>query len=95
MSELVEAAFRALGPSASWDKVKAVAATLRESDDEETIALLEGAADSIWGDDDDDAWDELKAIAEEADAGPFTALDLITEYALPGAFPKKSHQPWP
>jgi hypothetical protein len=89
VTDLVQAAFRALGPAARRHEVEVVARALRESDDAEALALfgLESAtpvAEPVF---DQEACSRVQEIAEAAGAGPFVGLDLYTEMANPGWSP--------
>lgn len=75
MNELLERALVALGPAPSHRELELVAETLRASGDEEAIAALEAAADL------GDAFEALVELAEASGVGPFTALDLVTEFS--------------
>lgn len=80
MSELLSRAFAALGPGPTWRELELVASTLRESGDEEAIALLGAGVDG----------DEFKGLTELAAASGssgFVALDLATVFANPGESP--------
>jgi hypothetical protein len=70
VSALLFNAFRALGPAASWREIATVAAALRESGDEETGRLLDYSRNNK------ENWDRCVAMAEEAGAHGFIALDL-------------------
>jgi hypothetical protein len=85
MSELLARALAALGADANFDEVRLVANALRKSNDEEALALLDAASEG-----DRVALDALYAIATEAGAGDFVALDLATEYGSPGSQPRRS-----
>ena len=74
MTDLVRLAFRALGDGPTWRELELVADAIRESGDEQALALVEG-----W-----DTFDALVAVAEEAGAGGLVALDLLTEVSNPG-----------
>jgi hypothetical protein len=80
VSELLSAAFKALGMDADRREITLVANALRASGDAEVQALL-----GIWPDD-REGWDWLVSIASEAGAGGLVALDLATAFQTPGAF---------
>jgi hypothetical protein len=82
VSELVFAAFRALGTGPSKREVALVARALRESGDAKAIAMFEAAAADMRA-----GFDALAQIAEKAGAGPLTALDLLPEVLCPGWSP--------
>jgi hypothetical protein len=74
VSDLVFAAFKALGMGpARWETV-AVASALRASGDWETLAMFEG----------DTAMERLEAVAVKAGSSGLVALDLLTEVGNPG-----------
>jgi hypothetical protein len=79
VSALLFNAFRALGPAAKRREVAQVAAALRVSGDEGVARLLNY-------EDDQEAWDRCVAIADEAGAYGFVALDLALAYHNPRAF---------
>jgi hypothetical protein len=78
VSNLVEAAFEALGSGPTGRELVLVAAALRESGDELVAALFDEQA---YG----PGFDRLGEIAERARAGGFVALDLYVEIVNPGA----------
>lgn len=82
MSDLVFAAFRALGMAATKREIALVAKALRESGDKEALALPE--PDPAF---DREAYASVTEIAERAGAGGFVALDLYTEVIRPGWAP--------
>ena len=88
MSELVHAAFRALGMGATKREVALVAKALRESGDEEALALfgvgMEPQPDAPF---DREAHAAVREIAEHAGAGGVVALELYTEMIRPGWSP--------
>jgi hypothetical protein len=88
VTRLVHAAFQALGPVASRRDAALVARALRASGDEEALALF-GVGPEVEPDApfDDGACDAVTAVAEDAGAGPFVALDLYTEMVRPGWTP--------
>jgi hypothetical protein len=84
VSALLFNAFRALGPGATRSEVAAVAKALRESGDEEALALFQPPGGEYF---DREACDAVAGIAEQAGAGGFVALDLYTEVIRPGWSP--------
>jgi hypothetical protein len=86
MSELVFSAFQALGMGPSKREIALVAKAIRESDDEEALALFrvgsepEPVFDHV-------ACAAVTEIAERAGAGGLVALDLYTEVIRPGWSP--------
>jgi hypothetical protein len=88
VSDLVFAAFAALGMAASKREIAHVAKVLRESGDREALALF-GAGPKP---DPDAAFDHeacaaVAEIAERAGGDAFVALDLYTEVIRPGWSP--------
>ena len=82
MSDLLFAAFKALGMGANHREITLVANALRASGDAEVRELL-----GSWPPNDHrEAWDRLKSIVEEAGAGGLVALDLATAFQNPDAF---------
>ena len=79
MSALLLNAFKALGPGPTRREVAQVASALRESGDEEVGRLLD------WEEHPQD-WDRCCAIADEAGAFGFVALDMALAYYNPAAF---------
>ena len=79
MSELLFNAFRALGPGPSRREVARVAQALRESGDREVGYLLDYAHNPEF-------WARCTAIADEAGAFGFLALDLALAYHNPANF---------
>jgi hypothetical protein len=79
VSALLFNAFRALGPAASRREIALVAAALRKSGDEEVARLLDYATHP-------DAWERCVAMADEAGAYAFVALDLAVAFHNPGYF---------
>jgi hypothetical protein len=79
MTELIEKAFTALGPSPTWSERILVAEALRNSGDEETIEALECAG--ALGED----LDPLADLAIACGSSAFVALDVVTEFNNPGA----------
>jgi hypothetical protein len=79
VSALLFNAFRALGPGPSSREIALVAAALRESGEEEVGRLLDYAKHP-------DAWERCVAIADEAGAYAFVALDLAVAFHNPGYF---------
>jgi hypothetical protein len=78
-SDLLAQAFAALGPGPTQRELELVAEALRDSGDEDAIAILEAPGR-----------DEFRALAELASASgssAFVALDLATAIANPGAPP--------
>jgi hypothetical protein len=61
-----------------------VANALRDCGDVEALRLLDAvkARGAYRGAE----WDAIVVLADEAGAGGFTALDLVSEYACPGMF---------
>jgi hypothetical protein len=78
MTELAVAAFEALGAGPTRRELALVARALRESGDEETVALFAEPFSK-------DGWSRLAELAEQAGASGFVALDLYVEVANPGA----------
>ena len=74
MSDLVLAAFQALGNGATQHELELVATAIRDSGDEQALALFQG-----W-----DTFDALVAVAGEAGVAGLVALDLLTEVSSPG-----------
>ena len=74
MTDLVRLAFRALGDGPTWRELELVADAIRESGDEQALALFAG-----W-----DTFDALVAVAEQAGTGGLVARDLPTEASKPG-----------
>jgi hypothetical protein len=79
MTELVLAAFEALGMGATRRELGLVAKALRDSGDEETLALF--YEPESYG----DGYRRLVDISQQAGAGGFVALDLYVEVVNPGA----------
>ena len=80
MSALVLAALAALGPAATWGEIERVAAALNASGDPEALGVFEAADWTVHGRQGSRAgWARLNALAEQAGAGGFTALDLCCE----------------
>jgi hypothetical protein len=78
VTELVVAAFEALGPGPTRRELALVARVLRESGDEETVALFaEPFSEGVSS--------RLAELAEQAGASGFVALDLYVEVVNPGA----------
>ena len=75
MTELVAAAFRALGAGPTVRELALVAKALHASGDEATLALFDEP--ESYG----DGYRRLCEIAERAGAGSFVALDLYVEVA--------------
>jgi hypothetical protein len=88
MSALLLNAFKALGPAASRREIALVAAALRKSGDEEVGRLLDYANHP-------EAWDRCVAMADEAGAYAFVALDLAVAFHNPGYYARylKHEQP--
>jgi hypothetical protein len=85
MSELVFAAFEALGMAATTQDVARVANALRETGDADVFALFgEPDPDAPF---DDEACAAVAEIAVQAGAGGLVALDLYTEFICPGWSP--------
>lgn len=88
MSELLLAAFKALGPAPSRRELALVAKAIRESGDEEALALFgagrEPEPDPAF---DHDACDRVTEVAEQAGAGFHVGLDLYTAVVNPGWTP--------
>jgi hypothetical protein len=78
MSALLYNAFRALGPGPTRREVAQVA--LRESGDVEVGRLLEGRCNGTH------EWERCVAIADDAGAYGFVALDLALAFHNPAAF---------
>ena len=77
MSALLLNAFRALGPAATRREIALVARALRESGDEDVGPLLD------YGN--PEGWDRCCAIADDAGAYGFVALDLAVAFYNPTA----------
>jgi hypothetical protein len=84
VSGLLLSAFRALGPGATRREIATVAKALRESGDEETLALFRPPGGDYF---DHKACDAVIEIAEQAGAGPFVGLDLYVQTIRPGWSP--------
>jgi hypothetical protein len=76
VSELVFAAFKALGMGPSRRELGLVATAIRDSGDEEALAL--------WGDYCGPGYRRLVELAEEAGSSGLVALDLYVEVDTPG-----------
>jgi hypothetical protein len=91
LSELLARALRALGPGAKRDEIALVARALRDSGDEETLALFglpqEGPELAF----DRAALGRVEELAEAVGASPFVALDL---YVYVTAGPDWTPFPW-
>ncbi len=72
MSELLLAAFKALGPGPSRRELGLVADAVRDSGDREALALWDGP-------DYGPGYKRLVELAEQAGAGGFVVLDLYVE----------------
>ena len=79
MSALLFNAFRALGPAAERREIAKVARALRERGAEEVGRLLNYEEHP-------QEWDRCCAIADEAGAFSFVALDLALAFCNPAAF---------
>jgi hypothetical protein len=79
VSALLLNAFRALGSAATKREIATVAAALRDSGDEEVGELLDYPNNP-------DGWDRCVAIADEAGAYGFVALDLAVAFHNPEDF---------
>ena len=86
MSALLFNAFKVLGSGPTRREVVSVAAALRESGDEVVGPLLDYANRA-------ELWDRCEAIADEADAYGFVALDLAVAFHNPEAFAKLIAEP--
>ncbi len=84
MSDLVFAAFQALGRGPTRREVELVAKALRESGDEEALAPFQPLGGEYF---DHEACSAVTEIAERAGAGGLVALDLYTEVIRPGWSP--------
>jgi hypothetical protein len=86
VSDLVFAAFQALGMGPSKREIALVAKAIRESEDEEALALFRAGSqpDPVF---DRVACAAVTEIAERAGAGGLVALDLYTEVIRPGWSP--------
>lgn len=88
MTDLVLQAFKVLAADPNRTDIAMVARALRESGDPEVFALFgterEPIPDAPF---DHDALDAVTAIAAQAGASGFTALDLYTEMIRPGWTP--------
>ena len=88
MSQMVFAAFRALGPAATKREIELVAKAIRASGDRQALELfgtgLEPDRDPPF---DREACRAVTEIAERAGAGGLVALDLYTEVIRPGWSP--------
>ena len=76
MTELLAQAFKVLAPGVGAQELADVAAAVRHSGDEKSIALLERAARETA------TWDELRQLAEANGADGFAVLDLVSEGAV-------------
>lgn len=84
MSDLLGAAFTALGAAPSAHELELVGRALREAGDEQVLKLMERAAAEIDADAPyRPAYTEVGAIAQAAGADPFTVLDLLVEVTNP------------
>ena len=81
MSALLLNAFRVLGPGPSRREIALMAEALRESGDVEVGPLLDYANNR-------DLWERCNALADEAGAYGFVALDLVLAFHNPEAFAK-------
>jgi hypothetical protein len=79
MTDLAFAALGALGPAPTGAELALVAKALRDSDDEETLALFYDQ--QAYG----DGSNRLVELAERAGTSGFVALDLCVEVVNPGA----------
>jgi hypothetical protein len=77
VSELLVAAFKALGPGPTRHELGLVSTAGRESGDREALALWETPEYR-------EGYNRLVEIAEEAGAGALVALDLYCEVSDPG-----------
>jgi hypothetical protein len=84
VSGLLFSAFKALGPGASRREIAMVADALRESGDEEVLALFRPPGGEYF---DHEACAAVTEIAEQAGAGGFVGLDLYTEVIRPAWLP--------
>ena len=88
MSELVFAAFRALGMALTGRELALVARAIRESGDEKALALFGARAGARTGPRfRPRACAAIAEVAERAGAGGLVALDLYTEVTNPGWSP--------
>lgn len=79
MSALLPNAFKALGPAPTRREIATVASALRESGDEDVGRLLNYEENP-------QGWDRCCAIADEAGAHGFVALDLAVAFHNPRWF---------
>lgn len=79
MSALLLNAFKALGPAATRREIALVATALRDSGDEDGGPLLDHESNP-------EGWGRCCAIADEAGAYGFVALDLAVAFHNPRAF---------
>jgi hypothetical protein len=87
VSELLERAFGALGPAPTYRELVLAVATIRESDDEEAIGMLEAALE------DGLRASALDELALASGSSGFVALDLLTEFSNPGgSAPRRSRR---
>jgi hypothetical protein len=84
VTELLHAAFAALGPGASRGEVALVASALRNSGDEPTLAMFRPRDGAYF---DHASCDAVTDVAVRAGAGGLVALDLYTEMVRPGWSP--------
>ena len=88
MTRLVHQAFKVLAADSSRADIAVVARALRESGDPEVLALFGTGREPIPDAPiDREALDAVTAIAAEAGASGFVALDLYTEMIRPGWTP--------
>jgi hypothetical protein len=83
VSALLFNAFKALGMGPSRRELGLVATAIRESGDEEALAL--------WGDNYGPRYRRLTELAVEAGAGGLVALDLYVEVAYPGCISERRY----
>ena len=84
MSALLLNAFRALGPGPTRREIAQVAAALRDSGDEEALALFQPPGGEYF---DHEACAAVAEIADQAGVGGLVALNLYTEVIRPGWSP--------
>jgi tryptophan synthase alpha subunit len=79
VSALLLHAFRALGAAATAEEIASVAKALRKSGDQEVGALLDYVSNR-------QGWRRCVAMADDAGASGFVALDLAVAYHNPRHF---------
>jgi hypothetical protein len=84
VTELLHAAFHALGPAATRREVALVAQALRESGDDATLAMFRPLDGAYF---DRESCAAVTEVAERAGAGGFVGLDVYTAVIRPGWSP--------